>query len=420
MIAIPAIYFTLLLVLVYHNKKEFDLPCYIIALLDASAILSIVIDVLNLRSEDTLYYNISAVSALTYCGLLTLCIIPIIAYRDIKISYIQPLKNDLWIKIFSVVSIIYSLFFLVMSVDTIHTIMNSDLAAMRSYMSMGEGVETWMDKLSTPARIPFSILNILYGCPWIFIFLAFFSYYVQKLPLRYAIFIFSASFIGPINSIMMIDRSNVAYWILSFIACYIFFRPIFTKKQKRIMFISSVIIIFIFAIYLSLITIARFDNRIYENDIYGPLGGIIVYLGQPYINFCFFFDNFNPTNISLQTIFPISYHVLGLTEFSVVQLLWDISDMYFMSVFYTFLGHIMITSGLPVTILYCIAFVVVAYLILHNKKMDLFYIYTYFMFASVMFLGVFTHFYAVEIKQASLITFFVIFYLSSRVSIEKR
>ena len=59
-------------------------------------------------------------------------------------------------------------------------------------------------------------------------------------------------------------------------------------------------------VYLALVTISRFGER----DS-GTEGGLLVYIGQPIINFCNIWDNLWTDNITTVRVLPITNFILG-------------------------------------------------------------------------------------------------------------
>src|SRR5690606_12176977 len=102
--------------------------------------------------------------------------------------------------------------------------------------------------------------------------------------------------------ILGIDRSKTVYWMISYgLMLVIFWRHMPKRQRKRTIIISAILLGIAISYFLA-ITISRFGER----DA-GAEGGMISYAGQSFINFCFFFDEVEYREFSLQRIFPLFY-----------------------------------------------------------------------------------------------------------------
>lgn len=400
MVAIPFVYFTLLFL--YQLKKNhwrIDIASYILCIYAISGFFTILIDVFNLRSPDTLSYTISPIACISYCGLITLCIWPFMSYSNLLFAGIKPTRKTKWLKYTAWIFALYFLFNLYMSWDSLSYVLSTDLGQVRNAHYKGMGEESWMAGLSSIAKLPFILLNLIGGCPWIFIFLAFYSLIIQKLPLKYFILLLLASFNGVLGNILIAGRSAIAYWIISFVGCYLIYLHYGNKKLKRIIKSSFLILIILGIIFLSAVTVSRFGER-NEVQVSGTQGGLISYFGQSYINFCYFFDTFTCPLPSLQLIFPFTSKLLLGDNFDgtmVLQGLLSFKTAKEIGVFYTFLGHILVTSNKLVMIIYALILFFCSYYITKKSQKNLLNVstcYFYYLYSSVIFLGIFTHYYA--------------------------
>ena len=165
-------------------------------------------------------------------------------------------------------------------------------------------------------------------------------------------------------------------------------------------------------LYIANLTTARFDDYDSVAGLSGSFSGVLVYLGQSYINFCYFFDTFTPPYHTLAIIFPsFFYFVLGddLVGGTVLQAHWDLLTGYSTGVFYTFMGHIMIFAGFFVLVVFCVLYSTISNSILKRNVLKGGTLHSLFMYqalASVMALGLFGHYYASYILTFSLVFFY--------------
>lgn len=420
MVAIPFIYFTILSFILYFRHKKIDLACYTTIIYAVSGFFSILIDFYKLRYFDVLYYKISFEATFLYCFLITLLLIPIIHYSDAKIKKIKPIKNTKVLKFIAWIFGVYFIIFTVLSFSSIITVFRGDMKEIRNTLYLGEYNSGWMGNLNPIIRIPFSFMNLLLGCPWIPLLLAFYSYFIQKLSIKYFILLLLGSLLGPIKCIISVDRSGMAYYIIALGACYLIFSSFMTKYQKKKLTIILLILVISIIFYLSILTNSRFEDTD-GGQLSGSIASIIQYFGQSFIHFCYYFEVFKTPEPTLQLIFPFTHqYILGIGFDGAVMLQNHLTLITgkFTGVFYTFLGHISMSAGNIVMIIYVITIFILSLFILNrNSKSevnikDLFF---YFFFASQIFLGVFTHYYAFGDKTFSVIAFLIILsYLTNK------
>lgn len=409
---IPLVYFGCLFVLMYQRHKQIDIASIVSLIFAVSGLFSVLIDINRYRSNDTYNYEISIVPAALYCILLTLCIFPLSKCNISSRIQIEPVRNVKLIKLLSVVSIIWFLLTVFFSWDRfLFILMSGDMAEIRGDLYKGIAEDSWMLSLSGPIRYTFSLLNLLFGCPWVLIFLGFYSMIGNRVPLFYSYFFLIASLSGPYNGILGVDRSSSAYWIMSAVTLFILFRKqLPSKVKKQISVLGLVAFVGVIA-YLASMTIARFGER---DSSGGALGSLISYFGQSYINFCYFFDKYDLPYHHFGIVFPFtSQYIFGIPSGGVtIQ-----QEMTWLShketgVFYTFIGQMIIGIGQFWAIIMTLVYSFFSFKTLGNinrrKKIDIMSLYLYFAFASVVLLGIFGHYYAGPAKSFSLVAMYFV------------
>ena len=418
MIYIPVVYFSCLSLILYKNNRRVDIATIIAMIFAVSGLFSVLLDINNYRDFDTVHYQISFIPAFLYCFLLTLCIIPISSCNIINRTNISPVKNVKLIKLISVVAVIWFVLTLILGGDTLAYVLTGDMKEIRGDIYRGFGVgESWMSKLPTPLRLLFAILNLTFGCPWILLFLGFYTMIGDKVPLKYSYFLLFASLSGPVHGIMGADRSATAYWIIAAITLYVLFqRQLPIKVRKQLSLLGLVVLIALIA-YLTAMTISRFGEGKTE---YGALGSLIPYFGQSYINFCYFFDNYNLPYHHFGIIFPFtSEYLLNIPSGgTVIQAEMTKLSHIETGVFYTFIGQIIVGIGqfwaIFVTLIYAFCSFITLGKIKRKPKIDIGAVYVYYAFASIILLGIFVHYYASPAKTFSLVSMYFIVKLLRR------
>ena len=103
-----------------------------------------------------------------------------------------------------------------------------------------------------------------------------------------------------IMGVVNIDRSRTVFWMLIFIMSFLFFKQYMKQKQKKYIVRISIILLSVFISWLAIITIARWGDR---ED--GATGNLLVYIGQPFINFCNIWEHIHDDHFITSHAFPL-------------------------------------------------------------------------------------------------------------------
>ena len=420
MIVLPFIYFTLLSLFLYKKKKrQIDLSVIISSMFAVSGLFSILIDLFDLRFPDAVGYVISPTAGIAYCALITMCLLPIAINSNLKIQSVRLIRGKSLLMILAWVSLFWFFVFVVFSLNTFIGTIGSDLAEARADAYADETAE-WMTRMPAVLRYLMLPFNMLFGCSWAFVFLAFYSRYVQKMPKIYFWIFLLVSLSGPYKGILGADRSKAAYWIISLVGMYFLYAPLLVRAQKKQLIRIGIVVIGILAVYLGAMTIARFGERTYSGDVSGTEGGLISYLGQSYIHFCLYFDNYEPPFPHLGIIFPfISKYIFGIESGgTIIQEEMSLLTGYNCGVFYTFIGQIIMGAGKTVAVVFCLVYTFLSSLMLPSvtKKTGarVSSLYLYFAISSVLLLGLFGHYYVSATLTFSLFAFYFVILLSEK------
>lgn len=414
MISIPFIYFSFLSILLYRRKKRFDIATIISIMFAICGAFSILLDFFNLRSEDTLNYKISLTASITYCAFISLNLLPFIKYSNLSINKVNGIKQENILKILAYLAFIWFAVIVVFSLSSFYRVITGDIAELRQLIYNGEYSGQYMSLLPAVLRLPMIPINYLFGCPWILQFLAFFCLFIQKLPKKYFWLFLIASLSGPWNGILGVDRSASSYWIISFFFIFLFFKQYMNKEsQKRIAKLMAFMVLLL-ATYIGVTTVSRFGDRYYGEGIGGNMGGLIIYFGQNYINYCFLFDEFNSSLNSLSILFPYTHKLLGDDMIGAVVIQQYLSQKTGIQTggFYTYYGHIILGVGHYATYVFCAIYTSLSFIILGSnkyKRYTLSRLYMYIALSSILFLGVFVHYYTGPLKTFSVVCFYFIF-----------
>lgn len=417
MIAVPFVYFLLLAWHFYRAEKQFGLAVFIALLYAFSSGLSVLMVILGMRVGLS---DITILPTFFYCFLITVCLLPIHKWYRYFSRGIQPINSTKVLKVMAWISLLYFIFYAIMSYGEMVNVLTGDMGQIRNDMYNGIKQESWMSRMNPIVRIPASLLNMILGASWIMQFLFFFCIFVQKMPRKYGYMMLAGSLTGTIGSIVNVDRSGITYWILGLVGCYIFFRPYIGQKGRKASLIIGTVLVGVFFLYLMAVTDSRFGDRDNVGDLTGGQASAVGYLAQPFPMFCYMFNNFERPFLYPGVLFPFMFEMLipgGLGGIVEWQRMVSWRTGHEIGVFYTFLGTIMLGMGKIVMVVYSFLIGWGANALLRRNKLQVANLtksFIYILFATVTMLGLFGHYYAIATRTFSIVFFLIVFSLISR------
>lgn len=362
MIYIPAIYFLLLFIYIL-KKNGFDISACIISVYLLTSLCSIII----YNDFDTYKYglgikamDLDIIPTIIYCGMVTLVTIPFIRFNSNKKRMLKSINPSIFnfLSLCFICSFFFCLF--LFKDDLIYRItMGNNIGDMR-----GAEVVTAQNKLNGIIKVISTIAVSICSVSVVCLILFFYSVTFLKKPWWFNGLILLSSVGCIIQGIMGIDRSIAFYWILNSFFIFIFFRPYLSRKTKRIIIIFALIALVGLASYLAMLSFSRFGDRAFN--------ALIGYMGQNYTNFCWFWNRYEAPEMNwgifcpitsrffIDWGYPVSAYSYGFYVQSKVG--------YFVNVFYTFMGTIMLYLGQWAVIPFCIIYNIIASFILRHKK----------------------------------------------------
>lgn len=196
----------------------------------------------------------------------------------------------------------------------------------------------------------------------------FYLYVFVSCKKRLLVMIFLASFSAPYFGIMSGGRTQMIYWLLSLLFNFILFYKYMDEKKKKKLIKIFVIVVGIILLYISIATIARFSS-----SDWGTENSLLIYMGQSYLQFNYFVDNFPQTHhFTLRRIFPFTYSLLFGVEAPGVYYNEILSRTGMdIGVFYTLLGDLYIDVGIGGMYIYAITYFLLTSFVLRKKTLDL-------------------------------------------------
>ena len=368
MIAVPFIYFTILAIYLVRRNGGVDISAFLGMIYAFSALMSIILDVRNIYEVNGVYEKIaiSPIATFTYCALITLAIIP---FRKINASSMRQIDMqkywlvDLlsWILIITFFVTFYNTF------THLDSIMHSDLKDIRDevYTNTEQVKLTGIQWLLALPETIFSQFS-----PVAFI-LYFANVANNRKSTLFNWLLLLSSLTPVVKAVLIAGRTQPIYWFLSFMALYIFFRPLMNQQQRRKALIPFAAFGGIVGLFIAAVTISRFAVVDIAHDT-GAFDSLVAYSGQPFVNFNYFFTQYTARGIHLDRIFPLTNYFIwhpGWNLDDYRQLIWSDSGLN-IGVFFTFLGDLLIDLGHLGMIIYVLLFYLLSTFVCRAANQD--------------------------------------------------
>ena len=281
MIYVPFVFF-LLLAIIIIKQRGLDASAYISLLYAISAFFSI----LYYNDEATVLYKDACTffPTVIYCGLISLAILPVYKFNTASLQRIT-MPNTVAIK--GLTYLYFAIFVVLLFAyldDLIFIFTFDDFAELRDDISDGE---TFTTQYSGLLGFILLIFNILATISFVMI-PVFFMMVLSKQKWWLQIMAILGSLPIVIIGMLGIDRSKSFYWVIILgLSLVIFWRHLGQKTKKIVTVLVSLLLLGVLS-YFGSVTSDRF-----EDTDSGVEGGVVSYAGQTYVNFCYFFENFN-------------------------------------------------------------------------------------------------------------------------------
>ncbi len=358
----PLIWFSILFVYIF-KKQGFKICAYVVLMYVITSLFALLMH--NVGAGYSLYDN-SVISSIVYCLLISLSFIPV--YRlscrgKIKVE----ISNPGFVK-FLIYFYLFCFFFLFIFHwrDIIFRITFSDWDAIKSSATMGDAYA--IRSFGGVLRPISIIVRVMSSVSFIMVPIFFLTFKTLKLPYYYSIYAMIGSISSFVVAILDADRSRIFIWLLVMGLCLVFFWGDLSDKVKRRV-IPLIFLIFIVAFsYVYIVSISRFSEK-----SGGTMSSVIEYAGQPYSNFCYFFDNFNNgEGINTRVLFPFTHTFLFRDYIGGVDLQQTMTARtgIYCGVFYSFLGLFILDSNQIGPFLFIAFYLIIWSIVLRKRSVE--------------------------------------------------
>ena len=331
--------------------------------------------------------DLGILPTIMYCGLLTLGMYPFSLFYKKEVNKVTH-SNSLILEITCWLLFCVFLLNLYLIVDSTMEILSGDLSTVRSdhYAGIQSPAEVKAESLPYLLRL-FSYFNrsTILALPLFFYYNCF-----TNRSWGFKLMLLATSLCAPLSGLQVADRTEFTFYGLMFIYCLIFFWKFLSRSFKWLLVAVGTPLLAIVLVYLVAVTQARFAE---ENDNEKAYVSAFQYAGQNYLNYCFFWEHGRFEYIAPEREFPMTWHTLFHVDSDP-----DRRDIrsgqqgFFMSVFATYIGDVMLDLSPVGSILWMMLFVLICILTIryaHRDEYDVGDVLALFTLAAVPIFGIF-------------------------------
>lgn len=368
MVLIPFVYFVLLTAFWWRKHQGVDVCVYMSGLYAVTSLFAVFIVMGDMLDSGGVLFDrtdleLNFLPTVTYCALHTFCLLPFSMIYNGRLKSISPNgeKTLFW---FTVLLIFIGIINFYLVFDSTLEILQGDFSTIRSDHYKGIESPAQVKAQSMPAILGYLYyLNVstMLAIPIFFYYLCF-----GKKQWWWKALILFTSFSVPLAGIQMADRTEMILYIQMFIFCLVFFRGVLPPKVKRLFKLSAIPVAAIFVVYIFAVSQSRFEKR----D--GGAGeSVMQYAGQGYLNFCYFWEHGKSDYIATEREFPLINHAVMKVDSSPERRA-DRSGKqgFFISVFPTYLGDIMLDLTKWGMLIWVIFFFLATMLVVKSTKRE--------------------------------------------------
>lgn len=340
--------------------------------------------------------EIGIIPTFVYCMTIGLGIYPFYLFNSNKKRTLKIIRNTRYLDVV-VYSYLFVFVFLIIVFwkDILFRMAYGDMGELRQMQYAGI-LPNAMDTKGGLVRFVGGIFTIIGDGAYFLIPCFFYSLCILGKSQLYNFFILIGSVTPVLLGFIDIDRSKTAFWILLFILSYFMFKPYIVKKeQKRVLRKMAFFVVGMMVLYLAVVTISRFGER---DD--GASGGLLVYLGQPFINFCEIWDKIDTNHFFVARVLPLTtFAIDGYSGIKGVEDFIEVSGNsgLHLNVFHTYIGTFLVDMGHVATIIIPLFFFFITNKVLgmYNNRttISLATLIVVFAFGAILQCGIIVYFY---------------------------
>ncbi len=419
MVFVPLIFFSILLFYFWTKHKYIDTCIYICGLYVVTAISAVWLVLTDSLGDGGILYDtvddaeFGFIPTVLFCILIGASLLPFSMFYDRDIKKITPVKNQIIVDVICWFLIIVAFLNFYLVIDSFADLLQGDLKELRDEHYSGEVTLAEIKAESLPAILQY--FNYLNKSTLLALPIFFYNISFLKKAWWFNTLILISSLSVPISGIQSVDRTELVFYMQMFLYCMIFYYRFLSKKIKRAMFILGTPVLAVFLVYLVAVSQARFE----EQDG-GASTSAMQYGGQGYINFCYFWEEGDKNIFSAEREFPFIGHFIFKVD-SDPDRREDRSGEqgFYISVFATFIGDVLLDLGPFGLIVWVFAFMVITTLIIkrpHRNEFTIGEILLIFYLSVIPIFGIF-YYRFFNYQYTIMLILILIIYVSSKYEI---
>lgn len=361
---IPVIIFSIVLFSLYQKNKRINVPIYILIVYILSGLCSFWVynNIEEYLGNESI--SISFFDGILFSALILLSIYPFVKYKEQNIKKIT-LSND---KVFDIYCIFAIISFWIVIVSSYEEIKMA--IVLNSFGDLRNEFYANMLSQSTQSQAWYLYLPNIFVSNYV-VTLAFYFYSITFLnkPRWFNFLLLLSTFGAIFQDLLQAARTSTVFYLLIFVALFVFFAPHMQKKVKRQMITTSSIFLGFILLYFVVVTISRFGDM-----SEGGGNALTLYMGEPFVYFSKIWNDYDLKSITFDRLFPFtSWYLLGHKSFDLHIYRDNIASSSNIEVnkFITHYGDAVVDFGQLGCIIYAVLLFILLSLLLKRRSLDI-------------------------------------------------
>ncbi len=388
---IPLIYFGGLTYYFWQKHRTFDVATYMSLLYTITSlccVLMVMGGFLNAQGGGVLYDGwepeFGIIPTILYCGLITLTVWPFSFIRPERLETIGNVHRYT-IYAFTALVVLQGIVMFYLVGDSITDLLNGDFRYLKEAHYSGDISPADAKMLTMP--LPVQLMYLLSFMTLLALPLFFYYTCVEQRSLWLTVPLLAFSVSPVLRGMLMADRTEIIHYGLMFFFCLTFFQNFITKRVRNFFLVGSLPVIGVALTYFFAVSASRFEN---EDE--GASGSILEYAGQPYANFCYFYENHNRELYYVEREFPVISYFVFKSQYTDTKQERSAKEGFHIGVFATHIGSWMLDTGVIGCIFISVLFAILCCLVIYRydrKEFDVAEVLMLFALGTVPTFGIF-------------------------------
>lgn len=339
---IPFIYFSGLCYYLWQKHRVFDVAVYMSLLFTITSLCCVLMVQLGYMEgsgvlADGWEAEFGFIPTCLYCALITITILPFSLFRPEKLEKVTIAhKYIIWA--FTLFIFVQGMVVLYLVGGSIADLLNGDFQYLKDSHYAGDLSPADVKMLTMPMPIQALYLTsytTFFGLPLFFYFTC-----VEHRKIWYTWILLLVAAAPVIRGMIQADRTEIINFGLMFFFCLCLFQKLLTRQVKIFFSLASIPVLLVGVVYILAVSASRFEDK--EE---GASGSMLEYAGQPFANFCYFYENHNRNLYYIERELPLTSFILFQTQYTDTKEDRTAKEGFFIGVFATHIGSWLLDLG---------------------------------------------------------------------------